>query len=484
VFTGKLFAEVQFSAAVSTDRIQLGKSFSLTLTTNVSLPRLDSINLDELSKDFHVNTDNNISDDQRNGGQSWKLRLSPYQQGKLMIPTLFFNGVKSTFIPIQVAMPVDNKTGTPIVVGSQLSTHQPWTRQQVLFTFRVETLMPDAQFNTDPVEGKDLIAQVLKTQSTYQDEQKLTHHYTTGWAFFALTAGKQQIKLPPLTLTRDGVVTHRFFHRPIVLEVKPLPVYIPSTIPVGQLALQHADQQRYLIQGRLTNYQFSLIGQNLLTDFMPDMTQQVRSSSDVRFYPETTRTSQTNKTNGIVSRVDYRIPFKPLNQGYAQLEDFKLAFFEPDSGRLMTRDSPAIHTLALNKWLVWSFLIMSAVIVSYYFIRLFKYFVKIYKRLSLRQQAIKLLSPDCSIHDLRKAIALLSMANGHPANTTPSRWFNQISTSVACIDTKLMTNLNQLCYKAQPASVPLTVRKNLMSIVLTESVLLRYYYRISSREIS
>ena len=234
-------AEPVFTTAISTDTIQLGKSFSLTLSTSSSAKNLNAIDLGTLKKTFYINPTSDITFDESTGYYNRKLRLIAYQTGITHIPELKFNGQTSKPHIITVIHPIDDKTHTPIQLQANVSNYQPWLREQTLVTYNITTHFARAQIKTIPLNQPNVLTQeleVIRNQSNLQS----TYRYKTGWAVFPVITGKLEITLPPIELVRDGVTTHQFYHPPISLDVKPLPLYVPATIPVGNVTFTNRSQ--------------------------------------------------------------------------------------------------------------------------------------------------------------------------------------------------------------------------------------------------
>lgn len=466
-----------FNAAVTSNEVQYGKSVTLTLSAADTGTRLNNIDLRELEAIFYVDKKADITVDEQTGMQHWKLRLSPYHKGKLIIPSLYFNQTRSQPIELKVSDALDIKTGTPIRITRQLSTQQPWLREQVLVSYQLQTQFPRAQIKVAETKAKHALIQALDID--YKIVEAATHDYRTGWAIFPLKAGQMHIKLPPVELVRDGVTTHRFYTPPVNLAVQALPLYIPATIPVGTVQLEMKQRERYLLQNSLADYRLSLVGDRILAINLPEISNQISSTRAIRIYPETRQVTQENTATGINSRVNYQFPVKVLDQGHARLDEIRLSYFDTSNGTLRTHTYPNLSVLSINKWLMWLLVVILLVFMALAAIKLTRWLTRFYHKLRLYLQAIKQLKTDCSPEQLKGSIAILSHADGHSANTTIDNWFETVTGRIKT-DT-LRDELRRLLYQQRPVSVPQTIREEVLKIAYANLPIIGLFNKIHPR---
>lgn len=474
LLTTCLHAASSFTATFSAKEVELGKAITLVLSTSGTKPALNSIKLNILETYFHVNTSADVEFNEQTGRQTWKLRLTPYNTGKIKLPSLLFNNEHNQAITLTVTEAIDKKTGTPIRLLAHVSSKQPWMREQVLFSVHLKTNMPRAQLKLTSATVENAIVEQLDIHHGYIDtDPHLPHHYKTGWAVFPLASGKIKVTLPAVELIRDGVTTHHFYPAPLELDVQALPLYIPATIPVGKIELSNEHSIRYVLQNSLDDYKLSLTGQNILLRNLPEITNQINSNQAIRVYPETTKTIQTNTYNGITSRINYVIPVKALAQGHSRLDDIRLTYFDPVSGTLKTHYQPNLILLSINTWLAWLFTIVALILSGYALLKLIQWLLRFREKIISYSTAIVSLQLPCTPEELKTAISLMSRAEGYSANVTLQSWFDTIK--YAEPDGAFKEELSRLLYVERPATVPLKLREKMLKIAFANVPIVRWF---------
>jgi len=478
MFSATSHAESNFTATLSSNKVELGKTLTLLLSAPDAATKLNNIDLTSVETFFHINTSADIELSDTTNKQSWKLHLTPYKTGGIELAPLFFNGEHSKPLSLSVTDSFDKKTGTPINLLTHVSSQDPWTREQVLFSVDLQTSIPRAQIKlgTTPVTGAVIEQLDVHHKVNYKDAHS-PHHYKTGWALFPLTSGKVKINLPPVELIRDGVTTHRFYLAPLELNVQALPLYIPATIPVGRIELTSERTIKYLLQNNLDEYKLSLTGQNMLLTNLPDITSQITSNRSIRIYPETTNATQTNTHKGIMSQINYTIPVKALNQGYSGLDDIRLTYFDPVSGTLKVHNQSNLILLSVNKWLAWLFTILTFTLVMYVLFKLIQWLLKFREKIIAYSTAITSLQSPCTPEELKASISLMSSAEGYSTNVTLQSWFDTIN--YARPSSAFTEELSRLLYMERPAEIPLHTREKILRIAFSNIPIVRWFHRTS-----
>jgi hypothetical protein len=294
--------------------------------------------------------------------------------------------------------------------------------------------------------------------------EQLSHQYKTGWAIFPLIQKKLVVTLPPVELVRDGVTTHHFYMPPVELDVRPLPVYIPATIPVGHVYIQDSEQLRFLQEDELANHDLSIFGDNLRVTSLPDISHQFRSTRSIKLYPASSHPVQINSAAGITSHIDYSIPFKPVQQGYSAINDLIISYFDTTNGILVSRHYPSIYLFSLNKWIIWVLMCLLAVTLVYAMKKLLLLLIRFNRKRSDYNRAMRILNKNCTPDDILSAIRLLAVINGNSANITLQHWFSGLPDRVVESNTHLLKQLNSLLYKNRPELVTTETRRAILTI--------------------
>jgi hypothetical protein len=460
------YASSGLEVKLSADRIELGKPVWLQISSASTSPSLHLIDLGNLQQDFHIDKPVEADDLPDSMRQSWKWRLYSYDTGKKSVPELHFDGLRSKPLQLTVTPAIDDKTGTEISLASTVSEKQPWMRQQVLFSYRAKTKMSRAQFRIgSPNNGNFLVESLLTEQTSAGSGKDQLHYYQLGWAFFPIKQGKQTVILPPLELVRDGVMTHRFYHQPLRLDVKPLPAYLPATIPVGRIELNITRPYRLFLQDNLENIQLSVIGSNTLATSLPDIRNQLTSNADLRIYPDSPTSKQTISDGGIVSRIDYRIPVKAPVQGLTTTGEIRTSYFDPKTGTLETSQYSGFTIFVINKWLAWLLIIFLITFLVYLVIRLGRKLVVYIQKLYGYRKSIKILISSNEVFELRKALACVARAEGQPQNMTLLAWYKAVIKIPRENDQDILNLANELLYKTKDQAAFSRVKQGMIKLL-------------------
>jgi len=461
LYTTLSFAQGQLSIELSRHEIELGKHVLMTLKAPSSLPSLDSIDLTELAKTFHINKLADVEIDQ--GRQSWKFRLHPYRTGKHTLPRLHFHDYaseeidKETYeeIYITVNNAIDPKSKKPLFVNYSVSTSTPWVRQQVLVTYQLTSSLRQYDLKiTKPNDSKFISHNLSLEESVLENNNGDIYQYRTGFALFNLKSGPQQLELPPLVIKRDGTTTHRFYPAPIDLAVKALPAYLPATVPVGRLSLKMDSGWHFTFTQTLSNIEIGLIGHHVQLRHLPDIAYQLSSTDSIQTYPDLREEQQSDDANGLTSRIQYTIPLKSISQGIHSLQTIRLLHFDPVSGTLQSRRYELPMVISLHKWLVIGIGLLLLAVIAYVLIRLFQYLRYQFIRYRYYRLALQQLSNATDANHIRSAMKLICKAESLSQNISPQQWLGHFSSTV---NTKRQDQLNMIFYHKMRHDIQIVV---------------------------
>lgn len=434
-----------FTAQVSSQQIELGKPLTLTLRSDTITTPLDTLTLSTLQENFAVKPLSSAEINKKTHQQLWQLRLYAYKPGAITIPSLSFAGNASKPIVIHVTPAIDAKTQTAIAISSDITTTTPWYKQQVLVTHTFVTAAPIVVFDTPELTAANAkaIPLLVKHEPLTTPTPGLTRH-TVGWAVFPLQHGNQIIELPAIAYIRDGVRTHLFYQKPLSLQVKPLPAYLPATLPVGKMAITlRVFPGRFLFTQHLTETQLQLSAHGMLAADLPVLTPQLRSSETITLHPLEHRTQQTATTTGIHSVADYRIPFTLRRQGLQHLPALRMQYFDPDTGKIHGNEMIWPRLMVISPWLAAFIGLMTASLL----LRSVWYLLNLLRRqwhcLQSYRQAVLQLATATTPQAIKQVLMTIAVAERWPANLTVQQWHNRWLTRHARINFNV-TIVNEL----------------------------------------
>ena len=457
-----LNAQAHFSVALADNRteFELGKPLWLDLQSDAPSPDLRSIDFSALTTHFYVDTNAEVAI--VNGQQRWRIRLYPYQTGLHTIPALFYHGVTSAPSTVNVTDALDPKSGQPLPLTTTLSItaeKQTWVRQQITVLYKIQTQNPRSQFRfPEPPAGKHEL-RPFTLPVTIDAQQHALHQL--GWSIHTTQTGTAHIELPPLQFISDGVTTHNFYHAPLTINVQPLPIYVPATMPVGRLDIRSEQGWLFAATNSLAQMQVTLTGVGIPGARLPDIGANLHSATGIHTYPASVEQHERFTTQGIQSEAIYHLPFKPGAQGFHQLEPVNLDYFDPDTGRIITLHLQPPVILSMRAWLL---VVLLAVLVLLTYQLLKSPVMKVIRRVQrywLYRKTLQQLRATTTAQQLRQCIRQLALANGLAENVSLQQWLMSYR-QAAQQDIQTMANtLNEFFYHRQPAQDLMIIRDQL-----------------------
>ena len=337
---------------------EYGKPVYLKIIAEGHKSDLSLLQLDALSTQFAIDTldfeteeiqqENGLLKQQENGNgtsvnsrQILRLQMYPRQTGKLLIPSFALDKTSTDEVIITI-LDASNK-GSKILLDSKLSSTNVWQREQILVTLTLSTAEQFATIKLAdlPVDGVEITALPTKRMWT-ENENGGKSTITAGWSLLPLQAGLSEIELPPIEYHLNGVV-RRVFHLPKTrLNIRPLPSYLPPTLPVGIVDIKSSitsdglTSSGLLYTDDLAYWNISIESISLTPYWLPPILRQIQSSDDIQFFPAVSSRSMKPDSNGVHGRVDHKIPFKPLQNGFTDMPGLEIQYFDPATGRLET----------------------------------------------------------------------------------------------------------------------------------------------------
>ena len=328
------YSELEIS--VSRIQLELGKAVELLLYSPQSTASLNNIDLGVLKNDFHIKHVSDIN--LENNKQSQHITLYPRKIGQVIIPSLRFMNTRTGPIELDITPARDPKDNSILDVAYSVSTLTPWKKQQVLVKLELTGRASILRLNTPTAysDHSDIVSLVHSSKALKQNNQSLTLH-TTGWAIFPRQDGQKTFELPGVQLVRDGIATHHFYPPLLNLDIKPLPVYIPATMPVGKLEFAQTQlPARLMMTDKIYSAGLIIKASGVIPSSLPSIASQLKSTSAISFYPSTIHKDEQNNTNGISTQHSYTINYKSHQQGVLNLGLVTLNYFDPVSGTIRT----------------------------------------------------------------------------------------------------------------------------------------------------
>lgn len=468
--------QVDFMPDTPNTQIELGKPLWLELSTNQLTPSLKTIDFSELGKHFHIDKSLPINIDPKLSRQSWRLRLYAYRTGIKTIPPLLYAQARSTALDIEIKDAIDPKTNTPIKLQTYVShdeNHPAWVREQILVRYTLLTKTAYSQFQVPDETQPGMEIRAFKLEVQPRNVQQ--YQYTLGWSIHALHAGAPQLSLPPLQFINDGVPTHHFYPPPLALNIKALPIYVPATMPVGQLHVSVPNTWQFTFSQRLAQFPLIISGRGMPFNQLPAINNEIQSTTSLRTYPTRAQTQDRFTADGMQSSARYQVAYKPIAQGVLSLPPIWLNYFDPNSATVQTLELDSVRIISANPWLV----VLVASIVLYLIYRVGAVLLRFIKRKTRQIRyyylALQRLPKANSAEEIRACMTLVAHAEAWPENLSVNQWLQRMWVGRIQHRQKLGEKLNQYCYQARARFEISKLQRELRELCVRRHPLLKLF---------
>ncbi len=429
----------ELSVTTSRQRFELGKSIAVTIKASGINKPLGNIDTSALAHDFVIKEKGDVN--QQNNVQTLSLRLYSRTMGEKTIPALSFAGLESMPVLLTVTPAIDPKTKKPIRLEFEYNKRQIWIKQQWLLRAK---LYLDEKYIVLEAPGKKLNGfNIVPIKSKRIDSGvKGNIYFATGWAVFPYRTGDHTIQLPALKYYRDGINTHRFYPPVVKLNIKPLPSYVPGTMPVGKLHLAVREKQTgFLITNKLGERVVTIKGEGIGLSDLPVYRPKASDSHSIVYYPASGNSWQDTVPDGVTSIFNYTVPFVAPKTGVSSFPQIRLHYFDPETGKIQSTIYNRRSFLTLNYWLLTIVALIGVAIIVWLSKRIYRFTNKYWNFMSAYIRALQAIRRSENHAELKMALQTMAVAEGWSSNmtllqlkTNLARKFPEVRLSMAGFD--------------------------------------------------
>lgn len=416
--------ESSFRLVVTTGQAEYGKAIEAELFAHNALPDLRALDMTVLEQEFVVDTTANIEHDSNTGYQHWRVRLFPRRPGVLWIRSLVFHGHKTAPVRLQVGPALDRKDKAGIQVNSIVGAREVWVTQAVRISLQIESHSRYASLHTESVQHADLDIHLLPyvREAITPDGAQRTRH-RIGWVLHPQAPGPLTLQLPPVEYQRDGVTTHRFYPPKLHLKVRPLPAFVPPTMPVGKIGLEvRLPERLFLGKRELAFLTLRFTSEGSPGRHAAGILRQFRSNQDLTFYAPRELDSGEGGDIFLGGPGTYQVPFAAKTMGLIELPPLRLQYFDPVTGKIATGTYSPGKVLSITPWVQYAGLVI-AVLALYWLAKiLFHWLRQRYRSWQSYRSALIRLRRAESPQAIKAALMDMAIAEGWPGNLTLATW--------------------------------------------------------------
>jgi hypothetical protein len=315
----------------------------------------------------------------------------------------------------------------------KLSTTEAWQRQEVTVSIEIHsadkfaTIKLPLQKNnryewyTHPVETR------ISTRNNTPVYRRILR-----LSVFFYAAGKQNMQLPGLQYIRGGRIQKTIALPPLTIKIKPLPVYVPPDMPVGEVRLtvdRITHNALLLFPDRLSNWQLTFQGVGVATQWLPRVLRLITNNNDFRVFRTSTELDTAIKGHRLIGEKTYQIPFAASHNGILHLPVLRWQYFDPTSGKIINRQyTPDV--VFVTGWLILLPGLVLMVLFTVWFIRRATCLLReLRHRYQHRKLALQTLRQAKTHSDIRDAMRIYARAYHWPENTSVFAWLSHFTAS-------------------------------------------------------
>ena len=318
-------------------------------------------------------------------------------------------------------LPVWAKQSVQPMVNISLSKDTVWQREQVIITLEVISDDELSRLDSQPFEQDGFtIIEFKQSAKEHVIKQISKTRIVKRWAVFPFLADQQVLSLPRIRYRPSSGQPIVLALPELTLNVKPLPIYIPPTMPVGKITLQNNwNNDRIVLSKKLLEWSFRAYSDQVVPQTLPAISPFLRSSNSLNILPPKQFVTMEKVAHGAIKhQQNYQVPIKAMLMGKLDLPVITIQYFNPETGKLEKSVLKQPFVLVLNSWLIWSVTLLLACLFIFALIKIvpkLRYFFRIRAQ---RKQALQLLKNANDYQQIREALAYYSLTKNGQSNTT------------------------------------------------------------------
>ena len=311
---------------------------------------------------------------------------------------------------------------TPIEINLKQSAQEVWQRQQLIISLEVITDDPFSRLDFEDFSQKGFSIIPFKQQRVETKQQTLL---TLQWLVFPFIAGDYQLELPRIRYRPNSGRIQTLDLNTIAIKIKKLPLYVPPTMPVGQISLEQIwANGSFISPNNLHEWQVIVKGIDVAKQTMPPITQNITTTKRLQILPIQSTLKSLQTTKGIINTRTYKIPLKAKQSGRLSLPNIQFQYFDTADSKLKTASLATPFIISLNQWLIGFILLLMLTAVSYTLKFLFIKLKNSREKQKQRKAVMQALEKATNYSQIRQALSQYAQTQGWNKNTSLTTFSN------------------------------------------------------------
>ena len=331
-------------------QVMLGDRVTLSISDDQAIRDFDKLDLTALKQQFAIH-DIDVSSDRI------RLRLYPISTGLLDIPAMKAGAVRIPKTQIEV------KENSEIEVTWQSPKSKIYSAENTLWKATVK-LANDANkvsFQANESDDWNIQVQSQPLSESVSLVSGKTSVLVANYQFKELgmlTSSKTTVLQSPAVVVKNTSNNKwLFFDEPHVIQIKPLPSFLPITIPTGRVSLELDTPGFFKFSGDLNYWVWQLTGESVdaatLNQIAHQLIAQIPHDEKLEWLTESRERDSILTEQGLKSRLTVRLPYRVLQPGLFSLPELNLRYFDVNTTKLQNQLVASEVQFALPIWLLW-----------------------------------------------------------------------------------------------------------------------------------
>ncbi len=301
-------------------------------------------------------------------------------------------------------------------INLSLSKERVWQREQAIVTLEVVSNDKLSRLEADEYRQTGFTIVPFELEKTETEE---AIRLILKWAIFPNLKTKQPIELPRVRYRPSSGRPKSLKLPQLFLKVRPLPIYVPPTMPVGKVSLKSDWSNGSIISSKkMFEWRIFAESTQVSPQTLPAITQQLVSTANTQILPLQRSIKTLKKDNGVTHQQQYQIPIKALKMGTLKLPEVVVQYFDPETGKLKKVGLKRQFSLVLNQWLLWLIALCLLAILVVSTLKFVPKLKQFYQRRKSKHQALQSLSKAENYQQIRASLQQIAIADNLPANMT------------------------------------------------------------------